>query len=180
MKIYFEIASDDNRGNLIDLKAHWDHTLGYVLGFRKYYNINNYNIFIGSEYLSTKKSNTSKFYREYTNNFYAREFFNFFSFKGRRIGAHSGSNSDDLIIMTGLEKNNRRILVSYNQQRHGIKTFEYPELKSEYIITISKKLSDQHSVFLSLEYEHIQNFGFIKEKTSESKLFWFGFSSIIW
>ena len=35
MEVYADVASDDNRGNLTDLKAHWDHTLGYQFGFKK-------------------------------------------------------------------------------------------------------------------------------------------------
>ena len=63
--IYAEIASDDNRGNFTDLRAHWDHTLGYMLGFKKLFKIQDLNFIIGTEYLSTKESNTlnPSFYR---------------------------------------------------------------------------------------------------------------------
>ena len=61
LKLYIEVSSDDNRANFTDLKAHWDHTLGYMLGFRKYFLIGNNKIIIASEYLSTKISNTLKF-----------------------------------------------------------------------------------------------------------------------
>jgi hypothetical protein len=176
LKVYFEVASDDNRANLTDLKAHWDHTLGYMLGFRKYYSLSNYRFLIGSEYLSTKKSNTDKFWRHYTNNFYSREVFNFFSYKGRRIGAHSGSNSDDFIIISGIEKENSKIFISYNKERHGINTFDYPEQKTELMFTLKRKLSTYHSAFITLEFEHIRNFGFVQRENSESKLLWIGYT----
>ena len=30
------IGTDDSRANYTDLRAHWDHNIGYVIGFRKY------------------------------------------------------------------------------------------------------------------------------------------------
>ena len=37
INLYTEIASDDNRANFTDLRAHWDHTLGYLVGLNKIY-----------------------------------------------------------------------------------------------------------------------------------------------
>ena len=42
LEVYADVASDDNRGNLTDLKAHWDHTLGYQLGLTKNTSVNQY------------------------------------------------------------------------------------------------------------------------------------------
>ena len=65
LEIYIELASDDNRGNITDLKAHWDHTLGYIMGYKKIFYFNNWTILSAAEYLSTKISNTfaPDFYR---------------------------------------------------------------------------------------------------------------------
>ena len=31
---YFELGTDDSRANITDLKAHWDHAIGYIIGFK--------------------------------------------------------------------------------------------------------------------------------------------------
>lgn len=180
LELYLDLASDDNRKNLTDLKAHWDHTLGYMLGFKKLTKINKINLFTGAEYLTTRGSNTLKpeFYRGPPNgtNFYANDFFDSFSYQGRRMGAHSGSSSDDLIFMLGFSNDISTALMSYNKERHGIKSMTHPELKTEYILTYHRKITPHHTAFITLEYEHIKNFGFIQNNTSVSKLIWFGYS----
>ena len=181
LKIYFEISSDDNRANFTDLKAHWDHTLGYLYGFRKYYYFNNNIVLFGFEYLSTKTSNTMKFWRGGLNqeNYYTRKEYDFSSFNGRRFGAHSGSSSDDLIFMFGLGNEKSMAFVSYNNERHGIKSMTHPELKTEYVMSFNRNISDNNSAFIKLEYEKIKNFGFIQNNISVSKLVWLGYSFTI-
>ena len=51
---YFELGTDDSRANITDLKAHWDHAIGYILGFKKYGIMGNKSLFIGLEVISTK------------------------------------------------------------------------------------------------------------------------------
>ena len=181
LKIYLELASDDNRGNLTDLLAHWDHTLGYLIGFRKYFNINDSKIFIGSEYFSTKVSNTfnPQFYRGNPNirNFYAKSYFDEFTFQGRRMGGHSGSSSDDMILIFGYSREKfNSIHFSINKERHYIKSMDYPEVKYEYNLGMNYALNNYHSIFINIEYEKIKNYSFKSAKISESKLFWLGYS----
>ena len=70
---------------------------------------------IGTEYLSTKESNTlnPSFYRGSPNvsNFYSKEMYDFFTYKNRFMGAHSGSSSDDLIFLAGANFNSTSILL---------------------------------------------------------------------
>ena len=181
LKIYFEISSDDNRANITDLKAHWDHTLGYLYGLRKYYYFNNNIVLFGFEYLSTKTSNTMKFWRGDLNqpNFYTRNEYDFSSFNGRRFGAHSGTSSDDLIFMLGLSNEISTTLVSFNKERHGIKHMTYPELKTEYSLTYHRKITQHHTTFITIEYEKIKNHNFVQNNISISKLIWFGYSVTI-
>ena len=178
LKIYFEISSDDNRANITDLKAHWDHTLGYLYGLRKYHYFNNNIVLFGFEYLSTKTSNTMKFWRGDINqaNFYTRKEYDFSSFNGRRFGAHSGSSSDDLIFMLGFSNDLSTTLMSFNKERHGIKSMIYPELKTEYSLTYQRKVTQHHTAFITLEYEKIKNYGFVQNNISISKLIWLGYS----
>ena len=105
-QIYLNVASDDNRANLVDLRAHWDHTLSYLIGFKKFTKISKMSIFTGIEYFTSRVSNTFKaeFYRgQEPPNFYSKPHYDYFSFNGRRMGAHSGSSSDDLIFKFGVE-----------------------------------------------------------------------------
>jgi len=180
LNVYLEIGSDDSRGNFTDLLSHWDHTLGFLIGGKKYYLIGDYKYFLGVEYLSTKISNTynPKFYRGDPNGsiYYAYEAYDYFTYKGRRMGAHSGSSSDDLIFILGTGNPKFISYLSYNKERHGIKSMIYPELKTELNFTYHRKITKHHSAFITLEYEHIRNFGFVKNKISESTFLWFGYS----
>ena len=179
LEVYADVASDDNRGNLTDLKAHWDHTLGYQLGFTKHSKLNRYNVFTGAEFLTTRISNTfnPKFYRGGESpNYYAKAIYDYFTYQGRRMGAHSGSSSDDLIIMLGFYNDIFTTLMSFNKERHGIKGMTYPELKTEYSLTYHRKITQRHTAFITLEYEKIKNFGFVQNNISVSKLIWFGYS----
>jgi len=183
VEIYADVASDDNRGNLTDLKAHWDHTLGYQLGMTKNTKVDQYNIFAGIEFLTTRVSNTfnPKFNRgsPNTTNYYAKTRYDYFTYQGRRMGAHSGSSSDDLIFAFGISNERMNTFVSYNKERHGIKSITHPELKTEYVLSYNRKISNYHSAFITLEYEKIKNFGFIQNNISVSKLVWLGYSFTI-
>jgi len=182
LQVYGDIASDDNRGNLTDLIAHWDHTLGYQLGMTKNTKLDQYNIFAGIEFITTRVSNTfnPKFYRGgEPRNYYAKPRFDYFTYQGRRMGAHSGSSSDDLIFIFGIGTEKTNTYVSYNKERHGIKSMTHPELKTEYVLSYNRKISNYHSAFITLEYEKIKNFGFIQNNNSVSKLVWLGYSFTI-
>jgi len=183
LEVYADVASDDNRGNLTDLKAHWDHTLGYQIGITKETSFNRYKVFTGLEYLTTRISNTinPKFYRGNPNkdNYYAKPLYDYFTYQGRRMGAHSGSSSDDLIFIFGVSDEHITTYLSFNKERHGIKSMTYPELKTEYVMSLNRKISDNHSAFITLEYEKIKNFGLIQNNISVSKLVWIGYSFTI-
>ena len=92
------------------------------------------------------------------------------------MGAHSGWWSDDMIIMIGFGNKNKNTFFSYNKERHGIKTMSYPELKTELALTFHYRILHSHTLFLSMEYEKINNFGYVSENFSESKLVWLGYS----
>ena len=65
--------------------------------------------------------------------------YDFFTYKNRFMGAHSGSSSDDLIFLAGAHYNGTSILFTYNSERHGIKSRWPMELKSEISTIIKKK-----------------------------------------
>ena len=132
MKIYLEIGFNDNRFNLWDFIVHPDHAVGSILGFRKYGLFNNDNIIFGFEYANLIKGRHHIF--RATPNWYDRSHYDDFSYEGRRWGAHSGSDSDDLLIFFGLMNNKWSFIPSFNFERHGVSTYRPPEIKSEFRI----------------------------------------------
>ena len=183
LNIYADIASDDNRSNFTDLRAHWDHTLGYTLGINKYTKINKYIIFTGYELLSTKQSNTMNpiFFRgsPSQNNFYTYAYHDYFSYEGRRIGAHSGSSSDDSIIYLGIGNDKIFSLISYNKERHGVNSMTFPELKYEFSIATQYRISSNHIINITLESEKVNNYNYSNNDNSRSNIIWFGYNFII-
>ena len=181
LELYADIASDDNRANITDLRAHWDHTLAYQLGLTKKINYGEINYFLGVEYLTTRVSNTfnPNFYRGNPNtpSYYFKGEYDYFSFKGRRMGAHSGSSSDDFIFLLGMSFNKSLFTGYWNLERHALKTEKFPEIKSELNFMYQYRLSKiPISYFIAYEYEKINNYEYIQQKLSTSSLFWFGFS----
>ena len=180
IEFYLDLASDDNRANFLDLKAHWDHTLGYQLGFKKYSKINNINLFVGIELTSTVESNTfkSSFYRGKPNiaNYYAKPEYDYFTYKGRLLGAHSGSSSDDLIFIAGIGNNKIVSFISLNKERHAVKAEEFPEQKYEISFSSKYFMTKNQSIDINLEYERINNFNYKINHISDSKLVWISYS----
>ena len=88
------------------------------------------------------------------------------------MGAHSGSSSDDLIFLYGFRNETNTFFITFNRERHGIKSMNYPELKSEVILSYQKKISKNINTSISFENEIIQNFGFTKDNKSTSNLVW--------
>ena len=176
LSLFVSISSDDARGNLVDLRAHWDHTIGYQMGFQKLINIRDKKISILSEYLSTKISNTlnPQFYRgdPNQNNFYTKSYYDHFTYKSRRMGAHSGTSSDDLVLMIAYYDNNSGIVLNTGLERHGIKSMVFPSQVYEQSVTYFKNVSDNISLYFNYEYEQINNFNFEKNSRSVSQLFW--------
>ncbi len=179
LELYAEVASDDNRGNLNDLRAHWDHTLGYILGFKRLFKIEKIKIMTGVEYLSTIESNSlnPQFYRgsPNTSNYYSKEIYDFFTYKNRLMGAHSGSSSDDLIFLLGFANQNNFFTINYNVERHGVKSMWPPELKTELTLNYRKVINNS-SFQITYEYENIQNYGFISNNKSMSRFVWIGYT----
>ncbi len=178
LRVYAEVSSDDNRANFTDLRAHWDHTLGYLYGFNKIIKLNQNKLILTAEYLSTKISNTfnPKFYRGDPNkdNYYTKDAYDYFSYENRRIGAHSGTSSDDLFFAIGYAQKNQSTIFTINKERHGIKSMENTELKTEYSLSFYKAINKKNTLFVSVERENIINFGFIENGNSVSNFLWAG------
>ncbi len=146
MKLYLEIGFNDNRFNLWDFIVHPDHAMGSIIGFRKYGLFNNDNLIAGFEYLNLIKGRHHIF--RITPNWYDRKHYDDFSYDGRRWGAHSGSDSDDLFIFFGLLNEKWTLIPSINFERHGVSTFRPPEIKSEFRIDARYKFKSYEIGFL--------------------------------
>ena len=83
------------------------------------------------------------------------------------MGGHSGPSSDDLIFIFGISKDNFRTYLSYNKERHGIKSMNNPEIKSEFSLIQKYELSQKHIFTIVLEHEIIENYSFISNKNSK-------------
>jgi hypothetical protein len=132
LKIYLEIGINDNRFNLWDFVVHPDHAVGSILGFRKYGLFGNDDLIFGFEYANLIQGRHHIF--RVTPNWYDRRQYDDFSYEGRRWGAHSGSDSDDLLIFFGLINEKWSFIPSFNFERHGVTTYRPPEIKSEFSI----------------------------------------------
>ena len=129
LKLYLEIGFNDNRFNLWDFLVHPDHAMASIVGFRKYGLLNNDNLIMGFEYANLIKGRHHIF--RATPNWYDRSHYNDFSYEGRRWGAHSGSDSDDLLLYFGIMNDKWSFVPAINYERHGVSTFRPPEIKIE-------------------------------------------------
>ncbi len=180
INLFVSLASDDARGNFSDLKAHWDHTLGYQIGLQKTSNFSSFGISFLAEYLSLKTSNTFNplFYRGHPNahSFYTKSDYDHFTYNSRRMGAHSGTSSDDLVFMISIFNENHGYVLSYGKERRGIKSKIYPERSNEYDFTYYINLSSRKRFFINIEHEAIDNLMFNEGKKSNSSVGWIGIS----
>jgi hypothetical protein len=132
LKIYLEIGFNDNRFNFWDFVVQPDHAMGSIIGFRKYGLFNNKNLIFGFEYINLIKGRHHIF--RASPDWYDRKHYDDFSFEGRRWGAHSGSDSDDLSIYFGYMNENFTIIPTFNFERHGVTSYRPAEIKSEFKI----------------------------------------------
>ena len=129
MKLYLEIGFNDNRFNLWDFIVQPDHAVGSIIGFRMYGLFNNDNLIAGFEYANLIKGRHHIFRQ--SPNWYDRPLYENFSYDGRRWGAHSGADSDDLLFFVGIINKKWSFIPSFNFERHGVTSFRPPEIKSE-------------------------------------------------
>ena len=133
IKMYAEFGFNDNRMYLADFVSQPDHTLATIIGFRDYGVGSNKNWIYGFEWSNLMITYTSRFRGESgTPLWYSREIYDYSTYKGRRWGAHSGSDSDDWYIYAGYLSNKLMIIPALNYERHGIVSYRPAEVKFEY------------------------------------------------
>ena len=157
LKIFLEIGVNDHRQNLVDFISQPDHALGYLIGLRYYNLFGNDNLYFGFEYLNLAKG---KFWAlRATPNFYERNLYNHFTYNGRHWAAHSGSDSDDLLIEIGYLNDKFSFIPKINFERHGVISFQPAEVKIELGLQASYKKDNLHFIIM-YENERARHLGF--------------------
>ena len=146
--IFAEYGFPNRNFNSVNTNIYYDHQLASNIGFRKYGAFNNKNLLIGIEYTRIIQG---RYYNIMpTSNWYSNHLYNYHSFREKRWAAHSGADSDDMLLLLGYLDGNNSIVYGINYERHGI-TYNYPpEIKFESRISISKSLN---SILLRIDYE---------------------------
>jgi hypothetical protein len=163
-KLYLEYGWNDHRWDWHDFRAYPDHSGALCVGTRKFGLFNNPDYLIGFEYYN------NSFGRVYNNPspaWYGKEYFHYSSYNGRRYTAHSGSNSDDLLLFFGEIKPKSSYIVSFNYERHGLEkslktkenTGALPEVKIEAKLDYRYKVGN-YNLLLFYEFEYLENVGF--------------------
>ena len=76
------------------------------------------------------------------------------------IGAHTGPDSDDFLLYSGILNKNSNFIFAINYERHGV-TYNFPpEVKLEYKILI-KHTINKVSVIINYENEYFKHYGFV-------------------
>ncbi len=182
LNVFFEIGRTDLSSNLWALQVYPDHAIATNVGFRKYGLFGNEKLFFGCEYFQNINSRSS--HRVQAGDWYAREPYDFSSYNGRRWVAHSGSDSDDLLLIFGWLDDNFAILPSFNYERHGVRYLEgssldfdqlnhyLPETKLEFRLDLRYKYK-AYKLNLYYEMEVTQNLEF-NDKTRKGNVIWVG------
>ena len=158
MKVFTEIGWNDNRLHFADFISQPDHAMATIIGFRKYGLGNNYpNILMGAEWANLMVSFSSR-YRA-TPPWYERSLYDHSSYKGRRWGAHSGSDSDDWYIYAGYLSDKVMFIPAVNYERHGIVSNRPAEVKLELRLDTRYKYKNiWFGVYYEKQYEAFLGF----------------------
>ena len=150
MKIYTEIAFNDNRMYFADFLSQPDHSMATVLGVRDYGIGNKKNWTWGVELTNLKITYTSRHRPTGPGTWYNHELYDYSSYYGRRWGAHSGTDSDDLYIYAGYLSDKLMVIPALNYERHGIVSHRPAEVKMEFRLDTRYKVKD---IWFGIYYE---------------------------
>ena len=155
-KIYGEFGFNDNRMYLADLISQPDHSMATIIGFRDYGFGKHNNLIYGFEWTNMLLTYTIRFRGAGgTPSWYDKKWFQFSSYKSRRWGAHSGSDSDDWTLYFGYLSDKMMILPSVNYERHGVVSRRPAEVKIEMKLDARYKYKD---TWFGLKYERQREF----------------------
>jgi hypothetical protein len=142
IKIYSEIAFNDNRMYFADFLSQPDHSMATVFGVRDYGIGNNKNLAWGFEWTNLMISYSSRHRPTGPGTWYNRGLYDYSSYYGRRWGAHSGTDSDDWYIYAGYLSDKFMVIPALNYERHGIVSHRPAEVKMEFRLDTRYKYKD--------------------------------------
>jgi len=171
LRLFIELATDDHRQNLIDLRSQPDHNSASIFGLRKYNLFSIEDLIFGFEYANIRHSYTNKF--RGGGHWWWKGFYSYSSYNGRRWAAHSGSDSDDFYIFISFKKNNFTFIPAFNYERHGIVVGNPPEVKIEFRFDIRFDIKN-YQFNLFYEKEFFRNIEFDINNKVHSNVIWFG------
>ncbi len=119
LKLFFGIGRNDIVWDPLQLLVYPDHAIAINIGMRKYKIFQFEQLFFGIEYTNLMLPRLSHLLAP--GDWYARDQYDYNSYDGRRWVAHSGSDSDDLLIIFGWLDDTITILPSFNYERHGLR-----------------------------------------------------------
>jgi len=140
-----------------------DHNRASNLGLRKKGAFGYPNMFFGIEY--TRIVQSTYYNLLPSPNWYDNVKYNYSSYNGRRWGAHSGSDSDDLLLFLGYQDNSKSITYGINYERHGVNYKFPPEVKFESRISASYNVRNT-SFSIIFENEYFEHYGFVDSNTN--------------
>ncbi len=158
LKIYYEWGYPKRSFGNYSPSIFSDHSRGSVLGMIKYSIFDNEDFFGGFEV--TRLLQGSYYYKIPSPNWYDNIKYNYSSYNNRRWAAHSGSDSDDILIFIGFSKKRLSIIYGINFERHGITHSFPPEVKLENKFNVSYAIGNT-SIYLTYENEYFEHYAFI-------------------
>ena len=173
LKLYFEFGWDDHRWDIYDFLQHPDHSSAKLIGFRKYGLFNKKELILGIEYtdlITGRYPNRGGGYG--TPTWYSQSEYDYHQYDNRRFTAHSGADSDDLLIYLGYLSNEKDLILSFNYERHGVIEsveiseeegfFYIPEVKLEIKLDARKKIK-QNEFYFFYEFEYLDDLGIVHQ-----------------
>lgn len=159
LQIYGEIAAEDISRN-ITIKG------GYLAGIYLPRIFNLDTIDLRGEYAQTQKI-------LYHHNTYRSGY----TYKGRLIGHHMGSDAEDLFVGTSLYgTGSTRYSFYYDRERKGL-TKKNPEVSQEFVLALRQKVSERTDLSLKGGYEKVRDSGHISGNNTNNIVFEISFDS---
>ena len=158
LRAYAEIGIPNRSFGGENKNSRHGHSNGAIFGFRKYGVFNKEYLVLGFEY---SRLIQSAYYNTLPSpNWYDNYRYNFSSYNNRHWGAHSGPDSDDMLLYSGILSDNSNFIFAINYERHGV-TYNFPpEVKLEYKILI-KHTINKASIIINYENEYFKHYGFV-------------------
>ena len=158
LNIFYELGVPKIGFNNKKIRNYSDHGFGTNFGLRKYKAFGHENFTFGFEYTRLLQS---PYYNILPSpNWYDDKKYNYSSYMNRRWGAHSGPDSDDLLVYIGSIDNNLSLIYALNYERRGV-TYNFPpEVKFESKIMFSFR-TNKLFISIDIENEYFEHYGFV-------------------